>query len=121
MGMPRHRPVYRVGRDPALDEVPVEDPLGDLRHREGRQRPAHVPTVVAALQAPGEHDFKRGARHHAELTRPGHRPGQSPVGDGDAHATLDDRLRAADDLLDARHTSSMRDNLSSTLPPTGTV
>ena len=63
-GVPRHRAVRLCRRDPAVDEVGGQDPLGDPGHREGGQRAPNVPTGVAILEPAGAHDVERRARDH---------------------------------------------------------
>ena len=89
-GVPRHRAVRHSRRDPALDEVGGEDPLGDAGHREGGQRAPDVPTGVAVLEPAGADDVERRARDHPELADRGDGARQRPPGDGHPHPALDD-------------------------------
>ena len=83
-----------VRRDPALDEVGVEDPCRNLRLGEGRQGPADLAAGVAALQPASQQDVQRSPGDDPQLTGPRHRAGQPPVGDRNAHPPLDDRRAA---------------------------
>ena len=75
----------------AVDVVLLHDPQRHRRDREGGQRPAHVPTGIAAHQAPGAHHVEGGAGDDAQLAGLADGVGQLPSGDGHPHPTLDDR------------------------------
>ena len=81
----------RVRSLAAVDVVLLHHPQGHRRDREGGQRPAHVATGIAGLQAPGAHHVQRGAGDHSQLAGLADGPGQLPPGDGHPHPALDDR------------------------------
>lgn len=89
-GEPWHRPVGRARRDPAGNEVGVEDPGGDLGRREGCECPADVTARVPVLEPAGADDVERRAGHDAELAGGGNGVGESPIRDRHSHAALDD-------------------------------
>ena len=67
-GEHRHDPVGPTRRATGRQEVGVEDPLGQRRHRERGQRPPDMAALVAVLQAPGVDDVQRRARDDSEVT-----------------------------------------------------
>ena len=79
-----------VGGLAAVDVVLLHHPQRHRRDREGGQRPAHVATGVAGLQAPGAHHVQGGAGDDAQLAGLADGAGQLPSGDGHPHPTLDD-------------------------------
>ncbi|MFD1731488.1 hypothetical protein ACFSC4_11135 [Deinococcus malanensis] len=81
----------------AFQEIVLNGLLGALLIREVSQGPAGVPFGVTVLQSAHDQVVDAGAGHHAQLPDTGHRLGQPPVGNGDAHAALDDaRQRGGD-------------------------
>jgi len=64
--------------------------LGHRGDGEVGERAADVPAGVPVLEATGDDDVEGGPGHHAELAGEGHRPGELPRRDSDAHAALDD-------------------------------
>ncbi len=51
---------------------------------------AHVPAGIAVLQSSDENLIDRCSGNNAELTDPGYRACQPPIGDPSPHATLND-------------------------------
>src|SRR5690606_20576073 len=84
------RVVGSAGEFAALHKVLGKEAFGDGRDRKGGEGAADGSVGVAGLEAPGEDRGNQGAGDNAELSGQGDRPGQFPVGNGDAHAALDD-------------------------------
>ena len=74
----------------AGDMISGPDTGHDLGPGEAGAGPGQVAVGVAQLKLPGEHVGQGGAGDDAELSGAGHRLGQPPAGDADAHAALDD-------------------------------
>ncbi len=70
---------------------------GHTRHRERRHGPPHVTTGIAVLKPSHQHRIDGGAGDHAELATGGDRAREAPVGNADAHSTLDDRRNQRSD------------------------
>ena len=65
-------------------------PARPSREREVIEGAAHVPARIPVLEAACHHHVERSARHDAELSTHRHRARKLPVGNRDAHSTLDD-------------------------------
>ena len=70
-GEPGQRRVRGAGRAPARPEVPGDDALGDLGHRECGERAPDGPVVVAVLQAACQDEVQRRPCDDTELAGPG--------------------------------------------------
>jgi len=87
------RPIRAVRRPRGAfsgQEILIERRLRDTTDRELHHRATQVTTGITVLQPSHEDRGERSAGDHTELSRHRHRTCQRPVGDGDAHAVLDD-------------------------------
>ena len=85
----RQQLVGHVRRAAAGHEEALEHSCADFWYREVPHRATHVALGVAILKSPSENGVDRGTRHDTKLSVARYGIGEPPVGDGHAHASLD--------------------------------
>src|SRR5690606_15376516 len=70
--------------------IAVDHARGDVTHRKMRERPPDVTLRIPVLTAPRENDGEQSAGNHPQLPEAGYRARESPVGNSDSHAALND-------------------------------